>query len=194
MPEQDPPNPPNPTPPPAPPAPSPGPTEFTPEQQARVDQIVRDRLARQQTRLDELEAAKTELDQIKAANATDLEKATTAATDAKAEADRLRQEINGLRRQTAITAAAVKAGAVDPDAVAQLLPADAVPIGADGTVDAAAAEAAVNTLLEQRTYLRAPAAPPAPAPSNPAGPQGDGEVDLEAMSIDDYVAGKHRTQ
>ena len=138
------------TPPNPPPAPPPAADKtFT---QTELDRIVQDRVARARPAdYDDLKAKATKFDEIDAANKSELEKAQEAARKASEERDTARSEVQEMSKRTAVFAAAVKAGAVDPDAVHALLDKNAVTIGNDGQVTGA--DEAVKALLESKPYL-----------------------------------------
>lgn len=122
--------------------------------QADVDRIVGDRLARETRKYanyDELVAAKTELDTMKAANATDLEKAIQKARD-EAGAE-IRATTDRQLIAAEIRALAAAARFHDPKVAPALADLTGIKVGADGTVDTAAAEAAVKALADAHPYL-----------------------------------------
>lgn len=175
-----------PTDPPAPAVPSdPPPPWKGPESQAELDRIIQDRLSRERAKFadyDDLKTKASRLDEIEAANQTELEKAQRAAEEATQRATQLEQQYRAATVRSAVQAAAMKAGAVDPDAVLALLPSDAVTIGDDGQVTGA--DEAVGALLEAKPFLKGQAAPS--FPPVPQGQQGKaGSItrdDLKRMS------------
>lgn len=132
-----------------------GNTYTPPATQADLDRLVSDRLARERQKYadhEQFKASHEELQKLKDGQKSEVERLTAerdkATKDAQAAADRAKQSL----RQAAVIAEAAKAGAVDPQAVAALLPADAVTVADDGTVSGA--ESAVKTLLEEKSYLK----------------------------------------
>ena len=168
----DPPSP-EPTPKPDPAKPDPEPKTFT---QAELDAIVGDRLKRQKAQFadyDDVKAKASKYDEIEQQSKTELEKvqaerdaAVKVAADA---ADRARRE--ALR--SAIVAEAAKAGAVAPEQVVALLPAGAVTVNDDGTVEGAAD--AVKTFLEENKHFKADGRP---AGTIDQGPRNDDPIDF----------------
>lgn len=124
--------------------------------QADVDRILQERLARAKSTppadYEDLKAAAAELAQIKEANATELEKAQTAAETAASERDAAVAEAKEIRIRSAILAEAAKPERkiVDPDLVVTLLGPD-VEFDDQGTPTNIAK--AMDTLLEARPYL-----------------------------------------
>lgn len=123
--------------------------------QADVDRIVRERLARAKAEppsdYEDLKAKAAKLDEIEAASKTELEKAQEAARVAAEREKAALDRANVALRRSAVVAAAVKAKAVDPDAVFALVDPSQVTIGDDGQVTGA--EDAVKALLEAKPYL-----------------------------------------
>jgi hypothetical protein len=176
--------------------------------QAELDAVVRDRLARERAKYadyDDLKAKALRFDELDASAKSDLQKAQEAAAAAEQRAKTAEDRARTTLLRSTVVAEAVRAGAVDPDAVAALLPADAITIGDDGAVVGAAE--AITALLEAKPYLRAatttpPASgggtpPPAPKPgAADAGPRGTaapGQLkrdDLASMTPEQIVAAK----
>jgi len=105
-------------------------------------------------------AAAKRLAEIEEAGKSELERAQKAAADAETRIKAAEDRANRALMRAAVMAAATKLGAVDPDAVLQLLPSDAIEIDGD-TVRGV--DAAVKALLESKPYLVAPKGPPKPA-------------------------------
>jgi hypothetical protein len=130
---------------------------FTPEQQAAVDRIVQERVARVKAAppadYEELKAAKARLDAIEAENATELEKATKRAEEAEQQAATALAQAKETRLQSAILAEAAKPDRkiIDPDAVLQLLDRAALELDADGAPKNIAE--AMDALLTAKPYL-----------------------------------------
>jgi len=123
--------------------------------QADVDRIVKERLARAKTTpppdYDDLKAKAAKFDELEEKNKDELTKANDRATAAETRATQAEERAQLLSKRTAVVAAAVRAGAVDPDAVFALIDNDAVTIGDDGQVKGA--DDAVKSLLEAKPYL-----------------------------------------
>jgi hypothetical protein len=103
------------------------------------------------------------LAEIEEAGATELERAQKAATESATKLQAAEDRANRATIRAAVMAAATKAGAIDPDAVLQLLPADALTIDGDTVTGA---DEAVKALLAAKPYL-------AGKPAKPAGGSGD---------------------
>lgn len=123
--------------------------------QADVDRIVQERLARAKATppadYDDLKSKAAKFDELEEKNKDELTKANDRATAAEARATKAEERAQQLSKRTAVVAAAVRAGAVDPDAVFALIDSDAVTIGDDGQVKGA--DDAVKDLLEAKPYL-----------------------------------------
>lgn len=135
--------------------------------QADVDRIVQERLKRAESKYADyadLKAKASKLDEIEAANQSELEKATKKAADAEARLQALEAAARAATVKSAVTLAATKADAVDPDAVLALLPSDSVTVGDDGQVTGA--DDAVKALLKEKPYL---VGKPAPRPGGADG-------------------------
>ena len=158
--------------------------------QDQVDRIVQERLNRERQKFadyDDLKQKATRFDEMEAASLSDLEKANSradAAEKSAADATALAKETNV---RSAVISAAVKAGAVNADAVFKLIERDAVTVGDDGSVTGA--EEAVAALLESDPYLVGKASPPVAAADG--GPRGSGtgtkqltRDDLSSMTPD----------
>lgn len=178
----------------APTAPAPEPAWTPPGSQAELDRIIGDRLARQKQQYadyDDIKARAAQLDELEAANATELEKAQKAAADAAAARDQAVERANGALLRAAITNAASKANAVDPDDVFALLDKSTLTVGDDGQVSGV--QDAVKALLEAKPHL---VGKPAPVGSGDGGPQGTpapGQLtrdDLKTMSPEEVVAAR----
>lgn len=158
--------------PPAPPAAPPAPS-FDPAQQAYINQLVEDRLARDRAarpaappNLAELQTAAAELAQIKAAQGTDLERAAAEAKAAGTAAGRAEL----LPSLIAARIQAARPGLTDEAAAALVAPLNATYfLGPDGAVDPAKIAGYVGTLP-----AGTPGQPAAPAPGTtpPAQPFG----------------------
>jgi hypothetical protein len=180
--------------PPAPPAPEPpAPRTFD---QADVDRIVQERLARAKgdppADYADLKAAAAELAELKKASQTELERAQAERDEAKATAEAATASARQILLRASVLAAASKAGAVDPDDVFALLPTDAVTIGDDGQVTGA--EDAVKALLEAKPHLVGkPTTPTGSADGGAQGGPGPTQLtrdDLKTMTPDQITKAK----
>jgi hypothetical protein len=123
----------------------------------------------------ELEKLRAELDKLQAASLTEQERKEKEHTKAVEKAAQLEAQLaeatkrnQELLLRTAVQAAAVKLGIVDPDAAYLLLDKTQVePI--DGKIDNAKIEAALTELLKAKTYLRGVAHITATNPAKSAG-------------------------
>ncbi|HET6908896.1 MAG TPA: phage scaffolding protein [Mycobacteriales bacterium] len=135
-------------------------TEKLPKSQAELDKLIQDRLARQKAQFadyDDLKTKASEFDKLQDAQKTELEREREARTAAEQAAADALARAQRTALASAVVAEAAKAGAVDPDAVLALLPADAVTVADDGTVTGAAD--AIKALLEAKPYLKGTARP-----------------------------------
>lgn len=194
----------DPSPPSADPAPTPDPSGAPPEPvgdrtftQADVDRIVQDRLARVKapTDYDELKAKAARLDEIEEANKTELQKLQEQLAERDSTATAAAERAERALRRAAVVAAATRAGAVDPDAVFDLLPGkESLTIGDDDQVQGVAE--AVEQLLTAKPYLVGKPAPPAPGGAD-GGVRGStpGTItreDLKTMTPDQIDAARQR--
>jgi hypothetical protein len=136
--------------------------------QAAVNQIVADRIARERQKyagFDDLKTKAAEFDKIQEQNATELEKAVKKAADeARAE---MSTKANTVLIRAEVRAAAAAVGFHDPiDAAVQLRDKFAeVKVTEDGDVDEAAVKALIDDLAKSKPYLvNTGAAKPAPIP------------------------------
>lgn len=106
--------------------------------------------------------AEERLQAIEDAEKSELEKATNRADEAEKARDEAVSRANQTLIRSAVVEAAVRQGAVDPDAVVRLIESDAVTI-VDGAVDGA--DQAVQSLLEAKPYLAGVLGKPAAGPS-----------------------------
>lgn len=186
-----------------PPAP-PAPPEADPPKmfdQAAVDRIVQERLARAKSEppadYEEAKAALAKLAEIEAANKSDLEKAQEAAAKAEADRDAAIEKAKTATLRSSILAAASKAGAVDPDDVFALLDKDAVTIGDDGQVTGA--DDAVKALLAAKPHLVGkssitPTGSPDGGPQGTPGPAQLSRDDLKTMTPEAITEAKAKGQ
>ena len=98
----------------------------------------------------QLKAMRTQLAAFEDANKSETQKATDAATAAKAEADTYRTRYEGMVVRSAITDAAVAARAIDPATVVALVR-DAVTLDDDG--DPVGVDKAVAALVKSKPFL-----------------------------------------
>ncbi|MBK9181405.1 MAG: phage scaffolding protein [Acidimicrobiales bacterium] len=168
--------------------------------QTELDRIVQDRLARERAKYgdyDDLKAKAGRLDELEASQKTELEKAQETARQAEERARSAEERARAVALRAAVVAEAARVGVVDPDAVAALLPADAVTVADDGS-PAGVAEA-VAGLLDAKPYLRAstPQGTTTPTPGGAdGGPRGApapgqlGRDDLKGMTPEEIVKAK----
>lgn len=137
-----------------------GVVQFTPEQQAHIDNIIKERLARQKDTMEgqataARERAEREAAETKAREQGEYQKLAESekARADKAEADRVALEARTRDRitKTEVRAAAVGLNAVDPDDVYALLDKSKVEYSDDGEPTNIAA--LVKTLLEAKPHL-----------------------------------------
>lgn len=132
--------------------------------QEELNRVVQDRLRRAREEAlkgvpssDELEELRRKAkahDDAAAANQTELERERTRADEAEKQSRAASERAERVARRSAVVAAASKAGAVDPEVVADLLASsDAVTIDDAGQVTGA--DTAVQTLLEDKPFLAA---------------------------------------
>jgi hypothetical protein len=114
-------------------------------------------LARERAKFPDYDGMRTRLAELEAANQTELERAQAQAKDADARAASAITERNRLVARSALTSAAARAGALDPEVCVALL-ADAVTVDERGAV-AEDVDKLVTTLLDEKPYLRNGAAP-----------------------------------
>lgn len=128
---------------------------FTPEQQAAVDRIVQERLARAKAEppadYEDLKAAAKRLEEIEAANKTELEKANERAVTAEAAAKAATESARETALKSAVIAEAAKKNVVDPDAALALLDRSTLTLDDNG-VPTNVAEA-MDALLTAKPYL-----------------------------------------
>ena len=179
------PNPTDPNPNPTDPNPNPAPTDRT-FTQAELDRIVQDRLARERGKFgdyDDLKAKAAKLDELEAANQTELERERAAREQAERERDELKAGKRDAARRAAILAEASKAGAADPELVAELLASSAqVTIDDAGTVTGH--DTAVAALLEQRPILKGARFTPGGADGGTRSPADP--TDLGSLTMEEY--------
>ena len=146
---------------------NPEPSKFTQEHVAR---LLADEKRKATAPFADYDAIKAKLADLEAAGQSEQEKLTTKLAKATKDREQAIQERDQLRIRTAVTTAAVRAGAVDPDVVVALL-ADSLKIDADGGVEGDVNKL-VAQLLEERPFLKA----------NGTGPPGRGAADGGAHS------------
>jgi len=129
---------------------------FTQEQ---VQRIVTDNVRKERAKFADYGEVKARLAELEDKDRTELERAQAAAKDSDAKAAAAVARANQLAVRSAITAAASRAGAVDPDLVVALLAAGTT-LDDDGNV-AGDVDRAVVELLEAKPYLRANGSAPA---------------------------------
>lgn len=166
-----------------------------PASQDDLNRIISERLTRQAAKFsdyDELKQQASELAEIKNSQMSELDRERAAREAAETRANERIQAADQRLIRAELIAEANKAGAVDIDTVAALLPADAITITENGEVVGAAE--AIGKLLEAKPFLAA-APTPAPAggaPANPAKDRSNGvitdEASLAAMSQTEIAA------
>jgi hypothetical protein len=135
------------------------PAEPTPDTQqtftqADLDRIVQQRIQRERAKFadyDEVKAAADRLSELEAAQLTELEKATQKANAAEAARDEALSRAKQMLVRAAVIEEAARAGAVDADVVAALLPQDALTVEDDGSVSGV--RDAVKDLLKSKPFL-----------------------------------------
>jgi len=128
---------------------------FTQEQ---VNDLLALERGKTERKFGDYEQMKTRLTELEAAGQTELEKAQAKLEESTATAQRAVMERDQLVVRSAVTAAAARAGAIDPDVVVALLT-DSFKVGANGEVEGDVNKA-VTDLLEQRPYLKNGTTPP----------------------------------
>jgi hypothetical protein len=118
---------------------------FTQEQ---VDRFV----AAERRKFGDYDSVKSRLAELEKASQTELERAQAQAKDADTRANEATAQRNRLLVQSAVTSAAARAGALDPDVVVALL-ADSITVDANGAIDGDVS-AAVSKLLEDKPFLK----------------------------------------
>jgi hypothetical protein len=135
--------------------------------QSELNAILADRLARDRAKFadyDDLKTKAQQFEELQAKQMSDLERAQQAAQQAADRAARAEDTLRGERLRSAVISEAVKAGAVDPDAVfalvdrTSLLTEQGEPTGVQD---------AITALLETKPYLKA-------QPTKPGGDIGAG--------------------
>ena len=135
-------------------------------------------------------AAADKLAKIEEASKSELERAQAAATAAEERARAAEERIAKALTKAAVSAAAVKAGAIDTDAVHALLPADSISVDGD---EVRGVDAAIDALRKAKPYLFGK---PKPAPgSADGGRQGDKQAqwtreDLKGKSSSEIEAAR----
>lgn len=189
---------PGPTPDPAPPAPAPA-RVFTQEEVNSLLAGEKRRLLADQPDLAELRDKAKKFDELDAASKSELEREKARADAAEKRATDALNASKQIALSAAITTAATKAGAIDPDAVLALIAKDSVTIGDDGRVTGV--DEAVKALLESKPYLvgKQPPTPPAGGDGgHRGGPPTPGQLtqaDLDEMvrkGDHDGIAKAHR--
>ena len=128
--------------------------------QSELEAILGDRLARERSKFADYDSLKDKagkLDQLEAERLSDIEKATRAATEAAERARIAEEQLRSERLRNAVYSEAVKAGAVDPDAVFALLDKGAL-LNDEGAPQGVGD--AITALIDAKPYLRAQAPKP----------------------------------
>jgi hypothetical protein len=116
-----------------------------------VDAFVAEAKRRETARFSDYDTIKSKLADLEAAGQTELERAQAQAKDADARAGDAVRQRDRLMVRSALTAAAARAGAVDPDVVVALL-SDDLKVDGNGAIDGDV-DKLVTSLLEQKPYL-----------------------------------------
>jgi hypothetical protein len=120
--------------------------------QEQVDTFIAEEKRRASTKFGDYDAIKSKLAELEAAGQTELERAQAQAKDAESQAAQAVTQRNELLVRAAITSAAARAGALDPDVVVALLT-NAIEVDAAGQV-VGDVPALVGKLLEEKPYLK----------------------------------------
>lgn len=164
-----------------------GNTWTPPASQDELNRIISDRLKRQEAKFadyDKYKAAAAELEQIKASQMSELDRERAAREAAEARAAEREAAANQRLIRAAVIAEASKAGAVDADTVAALLPADAITVTDTGDVTGVAE--AIAALIAAKPFL---ASKPAPAPAGGAPANPPKERNAGAITDEAALAG-----
>lgn len=125
--------------------------------QDQVDRIVQERLARQKAQYagyDELKQKAEQFDKLEAERMSELEKATKRAADLERELAATSQARQESVLRASVIAEAAKRNVIDPDAALALIDRASLEFDPEGNPTNVAE--AMDSLLEQRTYLVAP--------------------------------------
>lgn len=125
--------------------------------QDQVDRIVQERLARQKAQFagfDELKQKAEQFDKLEADRMSELEKATRRAADLERELAATSQARQESVLRAAVVSEAAKRNVIDPDAALALIDRASLEFDTEGNPTNVAQ--AMDSLLEQRTYLVAP--------------------------------------
>lgn len=162
--------------------------------QAEVDQIVKARAERMVKQrlgdvdIDELRKKAERFDELEAANKTELEKATEAITAANTRAERAEAALKNERLTSAVTAAAQKAGFIDPTDAAALVDQSAIEFDGDAPKNL---DKLLGTLAKSKPHLVKEGAPEPTNGSGDGGPQGSSATTKTPGDIfGDHVAAK----
>jgi serine/threonine protein kinase HipA of HipAB toxin-antitoxin module len=160
---------------------APEPRTFT---QDELDAIVQQRLARERSKLgdvEELRAKAARLEELEASQLTELERLQKRAAEAEAARDAALQRAQATAVRAEVITAATQAGALDPEVVMALLPEGSVTVADDGTVTGV--QDAVKALLKAKPYLAAtPAAPVGTADGGPRGSAAPAQLTREQLA------------
>jgi len=140
--------------------------------QDQVDAFVAEAKRREAARFSDYDDMRTRLTELEQAGQTELERAQAAAKDSDAKAAAAVARASRLSVRSALTSAAARAGAHDPEIVVALL-ADGITVNDNGDVEGDV-DKAVMALLEDKPYLRANGSPASRFGSVDAGAHGRG--------------------
>ena len=120
--------------------------------QEQVDRFVAEAKRREVARFGDYDAVKAKLAELEAKDKTDLERAQTAAQEAETRATTATEQRNRLLVRSAVTAAAARAGALDPDVVVALI-AEGITVDSSGEIGGDV-DKLVAELLESKPFLK----------------------------------------
>jgi hypothetical protein len=126
--------------------------------QDQVDRFVAEARQREIARFGDYDSIKSKLTELEQQGQTELERAQAQAKDADTRASEATAQRNRLLVQSAVTSAAARAGALDPDIVVALL-SDSITVDDKGAIDGDVA-GLVAKLLDDKPFLRANGATP----------------------------------
>lgn len=123
--------------------------------QEELNQIVRDRLARETSKYkdyNDLKSKATKFDELQAQNQSELDKALERASNAETKAAEADTKLRQALVRSAVVSEATRLNAVDPDAVFALLDRTTIEIKDDGTIEGV--KSAVESLMQEKPYLK----------------------------------------
>lgn len=123
---------------------------FTQEQ---VNTLLRSERAKAAARFSDYDVVKARVAELESAGKTELERMQAKLEEANTRSEQATGRANRMLVQAAVTSAAVRAGAVDPDIVVALV-ADGLKVGKDGEVEGDVNKL-VTEILDKRPFLKA---------------------------------------